>query len=127
RIEVQVLGPVPGVDEPRAVRLHRVEDEREAVDEEMAAEDLMDVGGCDPGAGLCPGAREAAAVLALPTTLSERSVHSRRAYRREPRPPGPIRFRQHRTGGCMSFDLQSLIDARRGENFKLHQEFLNPQ
>ncbi len=27
----------------------------------------------------------------------------------------------------MSFDLESLIDARRGENFKLHQEFLNPQ
>jgi acetylornithine/succinyldiaminopimelate/putrescine aminotransferase len=27
----------------------------------------------------------------------------------------------------MSFDLHSLMDARRGENFKLHQEFLNPQ
>jgi len=27
----------------------------------------------------------------------------------------------------LSFDLQSLMDARRGENFKLHQEFLNPQ
>jgi ornithine--oxo-acid transaminase len=27
----------------------------------------------------------------------------------------------------MSFDLESLMDARRGENFKLHQEFLNPQ
>ncbi len=27
----------------------------------------------------------------------------------------------------MSFDLESLIEARRGENFKLHQEFLNPQ
>ncbi|MHB1986727.1 MAG: aspartate aminotransferase family protein [Acidimicrobiales bacterium] len=27
----------------------------------------------------------------------------------------------------MSFDLESLMDARRGENFQLHQEFLNPQ
>ena len=27
----------------------------------------------------------------------------------------------------MSFDLESLVDARRGLNFKLHQEFLNPQ
>jgi ornithine--oxo-acid transaminase len=27
----------------------------------------------------------------------------------------------------MTFDLGSLMDARRGENFKLHQEFLNPQ
>ncbi len=27
----------------------------------------------------------------------------------------------------MGFDLASLMDARRGENFKLHQEFLNPQ
>ena len=27
----------------------------------------------------------------------------------------------------MSFDLQTVMDARRGENFKLHQEFLNPQ
>jgi ornithine--oxo-acid transaminase len=27
----------------------------------------------------------------------------------------------------MAFDLASLMDARRGENFKLHQQFLNPQ
>ncbi|MGO9560030.1 MAG: aspartate aminotransferase family protein [Acidimicrobiales bacterium] len=27
----------------------------------------------------------------------------------------------------MSFDLESLMEARQGENFKLHQEFLNPQ
>jgi ornithine--oxo-acid transaminase len=27
----------------------------------------------------------------------------------------------------MSFDLGELIDARRGENFRLHSEFLNPQ
>ena len=27
----------------------------------------------------------------------------------------------------MSFDLDSLMQSRRGENFKLHQEFLNPQ
>ncbi len=27
----------------------------------------------------------------------------------------------------MSFDLESLIETRRGQNFKLHQEFLNPQ
>ncbi len=27
----------------------------------------------------------------------------------------------------MSFDLESLVEARRGLNFKLHQEFLNPQ
>lgn len=27
----------------------------------------------------------------------------------------------------MTFDLASLMDARRGENYKLHQEFLNPQ
>ncbi|MHB8457638.1 MAG: aminotransferase class III-fold pyridoxal phosphate-dependent enzyme, partial [Acidimicrobiales bacterium] len=27
----------------------------------------------------------------------------------------------------MGFDLESLMGARQGENFKLHQEFLNPQ
>jgi acetylornithine/succinyldiaminopimelate/putrescine aminotransferase len=27
----------------------------------------------------------------------------------------------------MGFELASLMDARRGENFKLHQEYLNPQ
>ncbi len=27
----------------------------------------------------------------------------------------------------MAFDLASLMDARRGENFELHQQFLNPQ
>jgi ornithine--oxo-acid transaminase len=27
----------------------------------------------------------------------------------------------------MGFDLESLMEARRGQNFKLHQEFLNPQ
>jgi ornithine--oxo-acid transaminase len=27
----------------------------------------------------------------------------------------------------MSLDLESLMEARRGQNFKLHQEFLNPQ
>ena len=27
----------------------------------------------------------------------------------------------------MSFDLQELMDARRGENFRLHSEYLNPQ
>jgi acetylornithine/succinyldiaminopimelate/putrescine aminotransferase len=27
----------------------------------------------------------------------------------------------------MSFDLHELMDARRGENFRLHSEFLNPQ
>jgi ornithine--oxo-acid transaminase len=27
----------------------------------------------------------------------------------------------------MSFDLRALMDAHQGENFKLHQEFLNPQ
>ncbi|MGH9295816.1 MAG: aminotransferase class III-fold pyridoxal phosphate-dependent enzyme, partial [Acidimicrobiales bacterium] len=27
----------------------------------------------------------------------------------------------------MSFDLHAVLDARRGENFRLHQEYLNPQ
>src|SRR5579875_940051 len=27
----------------------------------------------------------------------------------------------------MGFDLESLMETRRGQNFKLHQEFLNPQ
>jgi hypothetical protein len=73
RVEVQVLGTVAGIDDPRAVARSRIEHHRVAVEEEMAAEDLMDVAGGDQPIPVGAFGEDGAFIQAPATTLSEGS------------------------------------------------------